>query len=345
MPLVITVVRRYLRKMVGKRTILAGIFLAALLGGCGDPLRDNANDPGSDRYHPPPAPSPYGTLQVTALRRTGAPIVGAAVSIDDRKMLTDTNGVATIENIPIGQYYVRLTSPQFVEDSTQMKILSDSTSTWSKQLNAIPHFDSVSVTSEVRSLFDVQPDYQYAVRYYAKVSDLDGQGDLPDSAVSVVTPYGSFVLGRIASLTWQRIDTLFPSWGASDLVGKPLQFKASDEPPNPFHSGQSYSNTITLVRTFNATPTLPQTASSRRSQCVVAWNPSQGDGFSYSNRIRFYFPDLQHLYYAVDNLPRVASDTLRNLLPAADYFLTVEEVDEFGNSSRSRTCQFTVTNQ
>ena len=344
-PLVIAEDRRYLYKMVGKREILLFFMVTALISGCGDPLRDNVNDPDSNLYLQPPPANPYGSLVVTATRRTGSAISGLLVLVDNRSATTNSVGTAVVADLPVGQYTVRFLTSQFVSDSTTVTIESNDTAYWAKQLNAMPHFDSVSVTCELRPSSNPN---QVAVKFLAKISDPDGSSDLPDSAATVaVAQFGTFQLGRLDASTWQYIDTTAETWSAWQLVGLPVHYSAHDQPPTTFNQGHTNSGNVTLARVFNANPivTAPSQTTVLRSQLVVQWGPSQGDGgFTYSNRINFLSLGVQRSYSFVNIPNTVIQYSLHDSLAVGNYYLYVEEVDLFGNSSRSDLRQIQITN-
>ena len=314
------------------------IAIATILSiGCEEALRDNPSDPGSDRYFP------FGSLSITTtIRRATSDtvIAGINISVNDRILQTDSSGRAFVSNMAAGTYTLILSSPFYVSDTTSVTILAGERTYLTRQLNAIPIFDTLAAFTQLKP--GPSSPRLSSMHFFAKVRDPDNGGTR--QAVGVETPYGYLPLSYLGGSSWGlTIDTLFHSYFAFDLIGTTMQFRAVDD-TSLVRPGIALSQAIWFTRVFNEIPTIITASGTQMplTQCNISWGNSARDFFSFHMRIILQNQVQTSQVYTIDNVPKSPQNISRNLkslwpaIVASTYLLTVEEVDAYGNYSTSQ---------
>ena len=156
-----------------RKIIITGLGMTVFVGwivigpwGCEwTPERDNPLDPNSNSFNP------VLTGEVTNL--ANAPVSQAIVTLhpEGDAAVTGDDGVYRFEGVDLGEYTLTVQKTDHVGDTVGVNIISGGTVVQDFQINALPVFDSVSVTSHY---IEQLPVYNIHINITAKITDSDG---------------------------------------------------------------------------------------------------------------------------------------------------------------------------
>lgn len=311
------------------------------------PQRDNPLDPNSELYHPL---SP-GSIAGVVRNLSGSSLLpGVVVNLESgsQGVVTGSDGSYLIENVADGQHWVRIHKEGYAEDSTQVTVSTGVTSTADFHMNALPYFDSVSVTlHRIR----VVPSYDEYVTIYSRIIDIDGNISilLPDTAVLAI--FEGDTIGKLNYSSSQTSGTFsfgrdFPISelvsNSQDIVGRPFTLIAIDQ-TRAFRISEPYS----VARWLDVpNPVYPMNQQAVPTPTLI-WDPYSA-AFSYVQNTRI-FDNLDALVWdslsiASGVVQVTVSDSLltTNSTYPIYYYWTIEVVDIFGNAARSMKATFYV---
>jgi hypothetical protein len=335
-----------------KKTILiAGLGITVLAGwiaigpwGCEwTPERDNPLDPGSDLFNP------ILTGEVRNLANT--PVSQAIVTLypEGNAVVTSDDGVYRFEGVDLGEYTLTVQKTDHVDDTVDVDITFGGTTTQELYINALPVFDSVSVTSH-----NIEQEFTNDVYVTVEAWIYNGDGD--PSMDSVLVVFEDDTLGYLNNTQTIDhhgifhcdfgIDTAFTNidpFSLELILGRAFLLTVFD-----FQGGLNNSDPSCLIR-FLEPP--------------FTNNPSgpgpypQAPTFDWDlYDVEFEFLQNLHVFDNIGDLvwdslsiaPDVIQVTATSSLPPTQptgplfYYWTLEIVDIFGNTTRSQELIFEV---
>ncbi len=334
------------------KIIIAGLGITVLLGwiaigqwGCEwTPERDNPLDPNSDLFNP------VLTGEVTNL--ANEPVSQAMVTLqpEGAVAVTGNDGVYRFEGVDLGEYTLTVQKMDHVGDTVDVNIASGGTTTQDFQINALPQFDSISVTTHYISF--ITTNYIY-VAMEAWMINPDGN-TLEDSVLAL---FEEDTLGYLNNSPVQvnffsynfAIDTAFANidpFNLELLVGRPFSLIAYDS-----RGGVAVSRPLQVIRFIEPPLTnSPNSGEPVGSKPTLNWDLYDVE-YELLQNVRVH-DDADDLVWDSLAIPReVVEITVTDSLQItgtpgpAFYYWTLEIVDIFGNTSRSRKLTFTVIEQ
>lgn len=332
------------------RVIYSSLFLSSLFafgfifGGCSfDAERDNPLDPKSDNYQP----SARLEGNVTMLNDS-IPIAGAAVTLypDSITLYTGQNGHYSIDRLEAGDYTVALEHPNFFSMSCSVKIFPGQTNTQNFNMNALPSFDSVSITSQ-RYIFNSFLEYFYKLKVFANISDPDG--GLRDSAVVVWSGGYSANLSRQPGTSFYIVllDTNnFIGSEVENMLGIQFIVQATD-----ISGGTAQSNPFQLVRIIKSIIRPHRPSGTSSGNPTFEWSRALSPPIEFDDYIYRLFvynetqPEMVRYEAVIDSVTDTIAITYvmnDDTLDAGSYSWRVQVEDSFGNFSRCEKAYFDV---
>lgn len=307
-------------------------ILILLLYGCDDPQRTNPLDSKSEFYQP------NSTVIFSIRTKLNHPIADVSILLGSLHRVSDSDGLVRFTNVEPGVYNVFIESESISSDTIlNFDVPIASVVQRSIVINRLPIIDSISVVSELRS----SGINNKRCHFYAKAYDLDGRYDI--DTFTVQTPYGVYQLYSTVDSTFHlTIDSLPTGLPIQNLIGFPLTFRAKDN-----LNGVSISHT-SLARVFSGNPFLLSplnNAVDNVSEFYVEWFASSSDPFLFYFRVLIFHYASGVEVYRIEDIPQNQYRiNLFNVLPSGFYLVEVQEVDLFGNFSRSQRNAFQLVN-
>jgi hypothetical protein len=316
------------------------------------PERDNPLDPNSDLYHPPTP----GAITGEVRNLSGvAPLSGVMVSLESgaQGVVTASNGKYLIENISDGLHWVKVHKEGYSDDSSQFSAAAERIDTVNFRMNALPSFDSVSVTLHRIHLGGTS--YDEYVTIYARIIDMDGNvSTATDTTVLVL--FESDTLGKLDYSSIQTSGTysydknflisVFHLATTQDIIGRPFTLVAKDQA-----NGICVSGPYSIVRYIQDAPLVytPNNENVFTPFPTLDWD-YYGTSFSYHQNARVFDNNNTLVWDSLSIEPLVTQVTVTDsLLPTTgiegnptSYYWNLEIVDLFGNTIRSRKLIFWV---
>ena len=314
------------------------------------PERDNPLDPNSELYHPPSPGSITG--EVHNLSGTSS-LSGVWVSLESggQGVVTASNGRYVIENVSDGLHWVRIRKDGYSDDSSQVSVQTDRIDTANFRMNALPVFDSVSVTLHRIYLYPLYDEY---VTICARITDSDQNiSTVTDTTILVL--FEGDTLGKLNYSTNQITGSFtfgkdfpisdFSGISAQDIVGRPFTLIAIDQA-----GGNSISGSYSIVRYLDTPgvsyPVDLQTVSTPMPTLIWV-DPVLA--FSYFQNVRVFSNTDAFVWDSLLIAPTIIQVTVTDsLLPTGivsgidHYYWTLEIMDLFGNTGQSRKAKFKV---
>jgi len=324
-----------------KSVLLVSLFLWMFIGGCSlQPERDNPLDPNSDHYQP------GGVLQGRVTMLNGStPIAGVAITLSPKGITvhSDSAGYYRFSALKEGDYTLSLTHQGYASSTNSLNLGPAESKTRNFSLNALPVFDSVSVSSQRLQLTAAPNERIYRLKIYAEITDPDGEGDLTDSANVQWLQNQTAKLARQAGVSYYSVildSTRFPAYKIENMLGVQMTALVSDK-----HNATVLSQLFQLVRVINSFVGAISPSGTTSSIPTFSWNSAKQPTLEFDEhfyRLQVY-DDLnpeQVIYEAVvtDTLHQMAGDSLE----PGSYSWRVQVEDFFGDFSRSQRVYFTV---
>lgn len=262
---------------------------------------------------------------------------------------TDANGEFRFrERVPAGSYTLRCQAEGFNPDSVTFSVSNEQNYTHTFQLNALPRFESISVTSRHEALF-FPPDNAF-LDLNATASDPDGPTHI--SMVWCVlesTGLADTLQSIPAEQRWfSRVPPQFLGGNTiQELIGQPFTFYVRDT------DGAVVSSRGHLFSRFIEDTPRPLAP---RGNISIPFTFRWADAdtldailYPFTYAIEIYenvpiaLPPVEH----IDNIPPDQTTWLYSNtgLPAGDYYWVLYLVDSFGNRSRSLQVPLTIQSQ
>jgi hypothetical protein len=304
------------------------------------PERENPLDPGSDSYVPPQKGSIRGKVQNLA-GSSSLPDVLVTLIPDGRTTLTGGDGIYLFEGVVDGIHWVMVEKQNYAADSAQVNAAVGEVDTADFRMNALPQFDSVSVTSH--HIFDLFNDIQYA-SVFARMSDQD----MNLANITIQVMFDDIFIGVLNA---QEVpgdyardfqDTEFPSGNLHEVVGKPFALIATD-PDSGVTIAQPYYLIRILDLAFVISPVGFQYVGPTPT---LEWEPYSAQ-FVYRHNVRVFQDNGLMVWDSLDIDKAVTQVMVTDSLPPTGgelnhYYWTVEIVDEFQNMALSEEATFQV---
>ena len=343
-------------KGMKRKNVLSSVGVIVLLGwiclsyfACEwTPERDNPLDPNSELYQPPSLGSITG--EVRNLSGTSS-LSGVMVSLesDSQDVVTASNGKYLIENVADGPHWVSVHKEGYADSSAQVTVVTGQTSIADFRLNALPRFDSVSVTlHRIR----VVPSPDEFVTISARIIDIDMNIStlLVDTAVLAV--FEGDTIGNLNYSNTQITGTFtfdrdfpiaeLPISSSQDIIGRPFILTVIDQV-----GGFSISDPYSIARWLDIPNPISPIEITVGPNPTLVWD-QYIVGFSYIQNIRV-FDNIEILRWdSLSVSPGVVQVTVTDTLETTNetypkyYYWTIEIVDLFGNTARSMNTKFYV---
>lgn len=319
-------------------TVFVGWIIIGQWGCEWTPERDNPLDPGSNLFNP------VLTGEVRDLANT--PVSRAIVTLhpEGNAVVTGDDGVYHFECVDLGEYTLTVQKADYVEDTVTVDIVSGGTTTQDFLINALPLFDSVSVTSH--NVYNL-PQHNRHISVYCKITDPDEN----ESLVSIMVIFEDDTLGFLQYdglteiFTKNFLDTTFSVISFQDIVGRPFTLVATDTSGSYSISGSYYTHRFLDI------PNVISPVDDQVGQTPTLYWESLSSYFSYFQNIRIFDNDgiLVWDTLAVDAMITqvTVTDSLQFTSPPGpdNYYWTLEVIDLYGNTSVSQEAIFWVVQQ
>lgn len=320
------------------------LFVSFLVVGCSwEAERDNPLDPESKNF------SPGGELYGRISRLNGDSLVSAFVYLDPgfKGALSDENGDYSVSGLEMGEYNVTVELDGYKTEYDTVFIPAGGSLTQDYLLDALPVFDSFSVTSQ--HIYTQSPGNDiYKIKIQAVVSDLDD--DLPNFAIAFWdTNIDTLLQGSAVSIYEKEIfDTYFPGGNIENILGLVFECSITDN-----NEGQTVSSPTQLVRIIDAPDFGSLNNYSPKNFDLVSTNPT----FVWGTPTGINFSDYQYrlsIHKEINDeqmYEKVLADSVTvyelsdSSLPVDlenPYYWTIQLEDLFGNFCRSYKMKFFV---
>ena len=317
------------------------ILSTFLLSGCSwDPQHTNPVDPRSPYYQE------TGDLCITVQTLNRQPISGATVLIKELGRFTETNaeGIGVLQDLPVGSWWVvsyRDNNPAaiYARDSILATIRNLERSDLNLQLDALPRFESTSVTAWTKAVSDNENSYRAIFR--ARVNDPDGLADL--AIVKWVLPdlIEDTLRYMPDSVYWwsETPGDSFPTGSLDDIQGLPVYFEAMD-----FGGNLSRSDPTYLWRVIHDVPQLllphPAPDTTKLNWTFQADDFPRRDSTQFNYIVRIFTNDIPLALVYENVVPpppinRVTDYPAVFRWQMVPYNWEVRVLDRFGNLSQS----------
>ncbi|KPL06251.1 hypothetical protein AMJ86_09175 [bacterium SM23_57] len=307
------------------------------------PDRDNPLDPQSDVYTPPNKAS---VLVMVRNISGSSPLSGVTVTLlpSGRMGLTGFNGNHLFEGVEDGEHWVKVWKQDYVMDSTQVTTVVGIIDTASFKLNAVPLFDSVSVTSHHIGHHEVSHDT--LISFYAIITDPDGQ--LP----SVSVMFDGTVLGNLEydqtedAFTNSFPQEEYPTHSIYDMIRRPFVLIADDQA-----NGVNTSNPYYVVRFLDNLPVFSSPTYEHvftEHWPTLVWYTYSTE-LTYVQNVRVFDNDDVLWWDSLSIGQEITQVTVTDSLPESNglenpdwYYCTLEIVDIVSNTARSEEIKFFI---
>lgn len=321
---------------------LMALPAALVLSGCfGDVPHENPLDPGSDRF------VETGVLrgQVTTYYQPFLALSGVTIELSPQNLstATDSDGLFSFREVPVGEYWVFARDPRYVKDSVRVLVQQETPQRLLFKLDALPQITSFAGrTFHVGSL-PPEEDVYFAL-FEAEVSDPDGLADI----ASVVIELPALGLQDTMQVTaaaglfdFRLFGSELPQGELHAAIGYPIRLNVRDRLG-------SKANPKELIL-FRIIDQLPEASTPRDLQVVAArprlsWRPMDLPfPFRYRARVTRVVGGINTLAWESPALSELDSAvTVDRTLAGGEYRWTVSVIDEFGNTSTSAPAAFRV---
>ena len=305
--------------------------------------RDNPLDPRSPDY------KNYGSLtgNVYTYYTPFRPIASALITLIPGNQTTITNptGEFALINIVPGSYLVTVNYPDYAQDTIQVQIQSNKTTSIQFNLDGLPKLDTLILSSGFQhEHFPFEPTQTLDIT--AKVYDPDGPADV--ATVSVIIPSLDFndTLGFSLFIgTYQKKieEKDLTVNHIEELLGQPFFVDITDKVGKRCRYGPEY-----LFRVIDEEPEIisPKGSAVVGNQPDLKWQSLEVP-FSFTFKVEIYaIKEDQILYPAIYTFsgisPEISEFQLGTRLPTGLYLWVVSIMDTWGNWSRSKPATFQV---
>jgi hypothetical protein len=329
-----------------KTIIIAGMGMAVFVGwiilgpwGCEwTPERDNPLDPNSNSFNP------VLTGEVTNLANTSISQAIVTLHPEGVAVVTGDDGVYRFEGVDLGEYALTVQKMDHVGDTVTVNIVSGGITTQDFQINALPVFDSVSVTSH--NIYSL-PQHNRHVTVYCMITDPDENKSL----VSIMVLFEDDTLGFLqydgvtGIFSRNFLDTTFSVISFQDIVGRPFTLIATDTSDSYSMSESYYTNRFLDI------PNVISPVYDQVGRIPTLYWENFSNYFSYFQNIRIFDDDRILVWdtLAVDAAVTqvIVTDSLQLTSPPGpdNYYWTLEIIDLYGNTSVSQEAIFWVVQQ
>ncbi len=314
-------------------------ILGLIISGCApDAPHDNPLDPSSPNYNA----TGILTGKVLSLSPPYAGISGALVTIEQtgEARSTVSDGSFEFKTVPSGNVTLIVNKSAYLSDTLNLTVEVGKSYDEEIHIDALPQVSNAQVvTSKIDQWW---PGPVYSALVTADVTDPDGIGDIDSIYVQVDSlsfPLNYSVSNKDFEATIDA--TQLPNQDLQWLVGKDLTVFAVDKAGGV---GKSTGFYISRVIEPEAIPTAPASLDTTTATPVFNWNPpTVSYNYTYQLQVVSLAGGTQTVVWSVSGLSSSeVSYTYPGVLQSGTYFWTVEVVDDFGNSSRSKEASFVV---
>ena len=325
---------------MSKRLLLCA---AGLMWSClGEVPHENPLDPESDLF--------VNTGVIRGEARTfyqpARPIGGVTVELwpGNQNALSDTSGVFTMRNVPVGEYWITARHKDYAPDSARILVEQGTPARASFQLDALPRIQSVTGRTFHVSSVPPEENVEFAL-LEAHVEDPDGPADI--AAVLVEIPFLGLLDTLAATSVAGRYELkLFgsdlPEGRLHSILARSLLFSARDRLGN-----QPQPKELVVFRIIDQSPQIvsPQNrAAADSSRPNLTWNPfGTTFPFTFSVRVEKIVGGIPALAWERMGISsQTTAIRVMKTLTRGEYRWTLSVVDEFGNTSTSQPAAFLV---
>ena len=330
------------------------LVTSGLASGCSwEPAHDNPLDPDSPNF-------PHtGSLTVNVVTLNRLPIPDATVIISElgRFTITNVSGVAQLDNLEPGSWWVHAYRDQVAEaiyarDSVQVVIRAGMAVDTTLQLNALPKFTGTGVYAVTEGITD--DELRYLLRFRATVTDPDGQADLSnvrwtkDSTLTTTMQYQPD-----SAYWWSDLPAdSFPG-KFDDALGMLFYFEALDQAG--FASRSPASHIWRIIHEVPILHALPYDGIYVIQPLNLAWtfyardfDEKIRDSSQYNFLARIFDESgtgTPVMVYSISVAPtgsNLSEHALDFSLPPGRYYWEVYMQDKFGNIARSKLDHFEI---
>jgi len=329
-------------KSILKQAIILNIILLSVLGCLDSPDRKNPFDPNSQSFDNTGAISG----QVLSYYAPFTPIPGTEVVFEPGGFaaVSNADGEFVLQNMPPDSYTMRVSKDGFADTSLAVTVSLGEPTPVQINLNGLPTFESISVTSRHVSRTFPASDL-FFLEATAEADDPDGFNDV--ELLRLEIPHFGFVdtlsLTQTPGVYSIRIlESELNIGSLSNLLGHPIFLIAHDRPGSRHRSEAQF-----VARIIERTP---QTESPDERELVststptLTWRAVELP-FSFRYRVEVLSVDFG-VVTPVWSLTGIDSSqtsiTVAEPLVPGDYNWAVSIVDDFGNWSRSQEASFRI---
>ena len=337
-------------------SIILSIILIIAISGCSiDAERDNPLDPKGVNYNP------IASLSGTIMRlNSNEPIPGVSLYLSPGSFAayTDEDGYYYLAGGLSGDFTLLITHPEYKDIETQVSLSSGSNTTADFKLDALPVFDSVSVTSQRILVDDLEEDYDYFVHIHVSLRDPDGSSDIDSGRVEC--SYLDQVL-EIENGSGSEYDTVltenqFPDGEINNMLGIHFELIFIDKTDDTLTAPPQE---IQMVFDFSLDPVAPDqrygTGSLQTGNPIFQWDiPDYNVLLEHFYTLKVFRDNGQLSYeklisegcenYTIDDSVFFVEkyELLDDTLSIGDYNWTLQLEDSFGNFTRSAATEFVI---
>lgn len=350
-----------------KISIIFPVVLFILVIGCSlNAERDNPLDPESPNYNPTGG---ILTGKITRIDTTKA-LSGVIVMLNPGNHIdyTDNSGEYYFTDLNADTYSIELNLEGYSADIIDIIIANSGTSVQNFTMNALPRFDSVSVTSQRIREFSETNEHYYQLQLYAIVVDSDGVFELEDKVYAnwgydgneeIDTLAREFNLSSFASIYRTILsENSFPENDVENMLNVGFTLHTSD-----INNDTIWSNSVELpyiisYNVLSGDPDLEKGTQFVYGKPTFNWTMPTQNEMNYNYHYRFLIYEwsptqkifelvlydtssvleiqLSEIYYMYQ------VDVPDDSLDVGHYFWTIQIEDNFGSFTRSNDKEFFV---
>ena len=312
------------------------MLLALSMSACDAP-HDNPLDPQNG-----------GALLGRLLTRRATGIAGATVCAvpSGRSCATDSSGEFELLGLPVGDVTVRFRADGYAPESAVITLARERIDTLTRYLNGLPAVTGCRISSHVFGQ-SWPPEPLYFFRLSATATDMDGETDVESVWAEIpvldLTQRLAYDPESLSYATTILLSSL-PVPSPETLVGRPVTFYVEDR-EGALGCGPECS--VNRVIYDLPEPAFPAGGiDTVASDTTFCWHRFD-HGFAVSYRcevVRIVGGGPGGVVFS-DATPGSGDTSVavnRSALPSGDCYWTVEAIDAFGNSSRSKEERFHV---